>query len=50
MDNANTSQMEKWSILSNVFNYVQYDRDPNNFYELKIKALDQKNHRKCMIK
>ena len=26
-DNTNTSQMEQWSILSNVVNYVQYDRN-----------------------
>ena len=45
-DNASTSQMEQWSILSNVFNYVQYDRNPTNLYELNIKALDQKNHNK----
>ena len=37
--------MEQWSILSNVANYVQYDRSPWNFYNLDVKALDQKNHR-----
>ena len=25
---------------------MQYDRSPNNFYDLDIKAIDQKNHRK----
>ena len=25
------SQMEQWSILSNVVNYIQYDRHPRNF-------------------
>ena len=25
------SQMEQWSILSNVINYVQYDKHPKNF-------------------
>ena len=45
-----TSQMEHWSILSNVVNYVQYDRNPKNFYELDVKALDQKNHRKLYDK
>ena len=24
------SQMEQWSILSNVINYVQYDKHPQN--------------------
>ena len=41
------SQMEQWSILSNVVNYVQCDRHPKNFYNLDIKALDQKKiHKK----
>ena len=26
------SQMEQWSILSNVVNYKQYRRHPKNFY------------------
>ena len=25
------SQMEQWSILSNVINYVQYNKNPKNF-------------------
>ena len=47
-DNPNTSQMEQWSILSNVVNYVQSDRNPKNFYELNVKALDQKIKGKCI--
>ena len=39
-----TSQIEQWSILSNVVNYVQYDRNQRDFYNLDIKAIDQKNH------
>ena len=39
--------MEQWLILSNIVNYVQYDR--NDFYNLDSKALDQKNHRKYMM-
>ena len=35
--------MEQWSILSNVVNYVQYDRHPKKFYNLNIKGIDQKN-------
>ena len=30
-ENVITSQMEQWSILSNVVNYVQYDRHPRDF-------------------
>ena len=26
-----TSQMEQWSILSNVINYVQYSKNPKDF-------------------
>ena len=45
-DNPILSQMEQWSILSNVVNYIQYNRHAKNFYNLDIKAIDQKNHRK----
>ena len=41
-----TSQMEQWLILSNVINYLQYDRNPKEFYNLDIKDIDQKNHSK----
>ena len=38
--------MEQSLIHSNIVNYAQYDRDPKNFYDLDIKMIDQKNHRK----
>ena len=41
-DNIPTSQMEHWSILCNLVNYAQYDRNPKNFHELNVKALDQR--------
>ena len=44
-----TSQMEKWSILCNEVNYVQYNRHPRNFFDSDIKAIDQKSHKKYMI-
>ena len=43
-ENVITSQMGQWSILSNIVNYIQYDRNPRNFYDLDIKAVDQRNH------
>ena len=42
----NISQMEQGSILSNVINYVQYNRYPRDYFKSDIKALEQKNHRK----
>ena len=30
-ENVIISQMEQWPILSNIVNYVQYDRNPKNF-------------------
>ena len=42
--------MEQWSILSNVVNYVQYDRHLRNYYDLDIKAIDQKSHKKIYDK
>ena len=38
--------MEQWSILSNVVNYIQYDRHPKNFHNVDIKAVNQRNHKK----
>ena len=44
--NVNKSQMEQWSILSNVINYVQYNRNPRDYYKLDVKAFEPKNNRK----
>ena len=43
-DRKNTiaSQMEQWPILSNIFNYVQDDRNPRDFCNLDIKVIAQK--------
>ena len=38
--------MEQWSTISNTVNFVQYDRNPRDFYCLEVKAIEQKNHRK----
>ena len=39
------AQMEQWSILSNVLNYIQYDNHPKNFHNLGIHAVNIcKNH------
>ena len=46
MKNVITSQMEESSILSNVVHHIEYDRNPRYFYNLDVKALNQKNHRK----
>ena len=45
-DNAILSQMEQWSILSSVVNYVQCDKPPKNFHNLDIRTTDQKNYKK----
>ena len=44
--NRNISQMEQRSILSNVTKYIQYNRNPRDYFKLDFKALEQKNHRK----
>ena len=31
------TQIEQWSILSNVINYVKYSKNPKNFHSLTIK-------------
>ena len=30
------AQMEQWSILSNMLNYIQYDRHPKNYHNLGL--------------
>ena len=42
--------MEHWLILSNAFNYVQYNRHPRKLYNLDISAVDQKRHKKLYNK
>ena len=42
--------MEQWLIFNNVFNYVQYNRHPKNFYNLDIRAVDQKRCKKLYNK
>ena len=37
--------MKQWPILSNIVNYVQYDRHPKKFYDLDFNALDQRSHK-----
>ena len=41
------AQMEQWSILSNMLNYIQYDRHPKNYHNLGISSSkqEQKQHR-----
>ena len=35
------SQMEQWSILSNVINYVQYSKNPKDFHAMSIKPTNK---------
>ena len=37
------SQMEQWSILSTVINYVQYSKAPKNFHNMTIKPINANN-------
>ena len=37
------SQMEQWLILSNVVNFVQYDKHPKNFHNLNIRTVNKEN-------
>ena len=40
------SKKEQWSVLSNVVNYIQYNRHPKHFHNLDIKAVYQRNHKR----
>ena len=35
------SQMEQWSILSNVINYMQYSKNHKNFHTMLIKPINK---------
>ena len=35
------AQMEQWSVLSNMLNYIQYDRHPKNYHRLGINAVNK---------
>ena len=35
------SQMEQWSILSNLINYMQYSKNPKNFHAKSIKPTNK---------
>ena len=39
------TQMEQWSIFSNMLNYIQYEKHPKDYHNLSISALNTcKNH------
>ena len=35
------TQIEQWSILSNVLNYIQYDRHPKTYHSISINAVNK---------
>ena len=40
------SQIEQWSILSNVINYIQYDKHPQNFHSMLVRPVNKMKN-KC---
>ena len=38
---ATLSQMEQWSILCNVINYIQYDKHPKNFHSMAVSPINK---------
>ena len=38
--------MKQWSILSNVINYIQYDKHPKNDHSLNISAVKREKYRR----
>ena len=41
-----SSQMEQWSILSIVVNYVQYDKHPKNFHSLNVSPMNKEKYKR----
>ena len=37
-------QMGQWSILSNIVNYIQYDKHSKNFHNLNIRAVNKEKY------
>ena len=35
------SQMEQWSILSNVINYVKCNKHPKNFHSMSVRPINE---------
>ena len=35
------SQMEQWSILGNIINYVKYDKHPKNFHNMSVGPINK---------
>ena len=33
--------MEQWFILSNVINYIQYDKKPQNFHSMSVRPMNK---------
>ena len=42
------SQMEQWSIFSNVINYVQYSKNPKDFHAMTIIPVNNRKVDKAM--
>ena len=40
--NTTLSQMEQWSILSNIINYVQYDKHPKYLHTMSFRPVKKK--------
>ena len=38
------SPMEQWSILSNIVNYIQYNKHPKSFHNLNIRAVNKQKY------
>ena len=41
------TQVEQWSILSNMLNYIQYDRHPKNYHSLGISVVNKCGKNQC---
>ena len=35
------TQMEQWSILSNILNYIWYDKHPRNYHSMSINPVNK---------
>ena len=40
------TRMEQWSILSNVLNYIQYDKQPKNYHIIIISVVNKEKYRR----
>ena len=49
-EDAKTTQIEHWLILSDIVKYIQHDQDSKKLHKLNVQAIDYRNHKRLYEK